>query len=221
MKYTRSFLLLLIIVLSASVFAAELETLVEDCDGCHGPQGVSGDSDMPTIAGQLATYLNASMKSYQNWGRPCIKSAYRHGDTTRPVTTMCKISESLSTDEIEALGKYYEAQEFIAAQQDFDTAQAADGANLHEQYCETCHKQGGSVAARGPRLAGQWAPYLRVAIGQALAGEHLVPRVMENRLLDFSADDIDALMNFYASQQAPDPAAGKSDPEPETKAEDR
>jgi len=221
MKFARSFLLLLIIVLSASVFAAELETLVEDCDGCHGPQGVSSDSDMPTIAGQLARYLNASMKSYQNWGRPCIKSAYRHGDTSRPVTTMCKVSEGLSTDEIEALGQYYEAQEFIAAKQDFDAAKATAGAALHEQHCETCHKQGGSVPARGPRLAGQWAPYLRVAIRQALGGEHLVPRAMEDRLLDFSADDIDALMNFYASQQAPDSATSNSSPESESKVEDR
>jgi len=220
MRYAQSCLLLLIIALSGPVSSAELEALAEDCDGCHGPQGVSSDSDMPTIAGQLARYLNASMKSYQNWGRPCVKSAYRHGDTARPATNMCKIAEGLTVDEIEALGQYYEAQEFIAAEQVFDEAKAAAGATLHEEYCETCHKQGGSVAARGPRLAGQWAPYLRVAIRQALSGEHLVPPVMENRLLDFNADNINALMNFYASQQAPDPATSKSNPESETKVED-
>ena len=201
MKYAQICLLILVLILSFSVFSAEIETLAGDCDSCHGPQGVSSESDVPTIAGQTAAYIQATMRSYQIWGRPCIKSVYRHGDTSKRVTTMCKIAEGLDDQQIDALGQHYEAQKFVAARQDFDEAKAATGGDLHEIHCETCHAMGGTIAGRGPRLAGQWAPYLKAAIRYSSTGEHLVPRVMEKRLNDFSAEEIDALVNFYASQQ--------------------
>lgn len=194
-------LLMLLLTLPMAVAAAELAELTGECDSCHGPQGVSSDSDVPTIAGQLSKYIGATLRSYQVWGRPCIKSAYRHGDTSKPETTMCKVSEVLADDEIEALGKHYEALKFVSAQQEFDAALADTGGDLHEIHCETCHAMGGSIPGRGPRLAGQWATYLRTAIRQSSSGEHLVPSVMEKRLNDFSAEEIDALVNFYASQQ--------------------
>jgi sulfide dehydrogenase cytochrome subunit len=201
MKYAQICVLILVLILSFSVFSAEIETLAGGCDSCHGPQGVSSESDVPTIAGQLASYSDATMKSYQIWGRPCIKSAYRHGDTSKPVTTMCAIAEGLDEQQIEALGQHYAAQKFVAARQDFDMEKASAGGDLHEIHCETCHAMGGSIAGRGPILAGQWAPYLKVAVRHSSTGEHLVPRAMENRLNKFSAEEIDALLNFYASQQ--------------------
>ena len=201
MKYARSCWLMMVLIWPVSVFSAELEALAQACDSCHGPQGNSSENDVPTIAGQLSSYLQATMQSYQVRGRPCIKSAYRHGDTSQPVTTMCKLSQGMADSEIEAVSQYYAAQEFVAAQQDFDEAKAAAGGDLHEIHCETCHAMGGSIAGRGPRLAGQWAHYLKAALRHASGGEHLVPPVMEKRLNDFSAEEIDALVNFYASQQ--------------------
>jgi len=201
MNQVKIHLLWLMLALPLTVNAAERGELAEACDSCHGPQGVSSDNDVPTIAGQLSSYINKNLKSYRVWGRPCVKSAYRHGDTAKPETTMCKISKGLSDDEIEALSKYYEAQKFVPAPQDFDPAKASVGGDLHEIHCETCHTMGGSIAGRGPRLAGQWAAYLRQAIKHSSTGEHLVPGVMEKRLNDFTDEDIDALVNFYASQQ--------------------
>jgi len=179
MNQVKIHLLWLMLALPLTVNAAERGELAEACDSCHGPQGVSSDNDVPTIAGQL----------------------YRHGDTAKPETTMCNISKALSDDDIEALSKYYEAQKFVPAPQDFDPAKASVGGDLHEIHCETCHTMGGSIAGRGPRLAGQWAAYLRQAIKHSSTGEHLVPGVMEKRLNDFTDEDIDALVNFYASQQ--------------------
>ncbi len=201
MKFAQNGLLMLMLISPVSFLSAEFEALTENCDGCHGPQGVSSESDVPTIAGQLAGYTNATMKSYQIWGRPCIKCTYRFGDTSRPETTMCKIAEGLDDQQIEALGQHYQAQKFVAARQEFEEAKASAGGDLHEIHCETCHAMGGSLAGRGPRLAGQWAPYLQAAIRQASTGEHLVPPIMEKRLNDFSSEEIDALVNFYASQQ--------------------
>ena len=201
MKHVHILLIFIIFLFPMSGVATELNELTENCDACHGPQGVSSEKDVPTIAGQLATYIDATMKSYQIWGRPCIKSAYRHGDTSKPVTTMCAIAEGLDEQQIEDLGQHYAAQKFVAARQDFDAEKASAGGDLHEIHCETCHAMGGSIAGRGPILAGQWAPYLKVAVRHSSTGEHLVPRAMENRLNKFSAEEIDALINFYASQQ--------------------
>jgi sulfide dehydrogenase cytochrome subunit len=203
MKYARLSLLFLLFSLSGQAASQDAETLVAGCNECHGQLGVSIRNDVPTIAGQPSAYISAALRAYQQWARPCIKTSYSKSDSSRPATDMCKISEELAHDEIDALGKYYGAQTFIAAKQPFDMQMAEVGSDLHEIHCETCHAMGGSIAARGPILAGQWAPYLRTAIAQALSGEHMVPPVMEDRLIEFSAPDIEALVNFYASQQQP------------------
>jgi len=60
---------------------------------------------------------------------------------------------------------------------------------------------GGKTAGRAPRLAGQWVPYLKSTLKYIPTGEHLVPPMMERKITDFSAEEINALMNYYASQQ--------------------
>ncbi len=146
-------------------------------------------------------YIQDSLESYQVWGRPCIKSLYRHGDTSRPKTDMCKIADGLSTEDIAALSAHYSALPFVPAKQEFDASEISSGAALHEENCENCHKQGGSVAGRGPRLAGQWAPYLKAQLSLVPTGEHLVPGSMERAITKFSDEELSALINFYASQQ--------------------
>ena len=199
----RAHICLLVMALSLPLPAigSDLDALTAECDSCHGLRGASTDSDVPIIGGQASKYIADSLALYQDWGRPCIKSAYRHGDTSRPVTTMCKITADMGFDDMEALGQYYAGQEFVAAKQDFDQAKAATGAILHEKHCFSCHPESGNIAGRGPILAGQWASYLKTAVGQALSGEHLVPPLMERQFVNFGAEEIDALVNFYASQQ--------------------
>ena len=201
MKLFQTCLILLALAFQGAVSGADLATLTKGCDGCHGPEGVSTDSDIPSIAGQSPEYLTAALRSFQEWGRPCKTSAYRHGDTSRAATKMCKLAASLSEDEVQALGEHYGAMKFTAAKQDFDAAKAAAGRQLHQNHCESCHIEGGSASGRGPILAGQWVPYLKVAAAQALTGEHLVPPLMEKQLTDFTEEEMNALMNFYASQQ--------------------
>jgi len=156
---------------------------------------------MPTIGGQSPDYIDDTLHSFQVWSRPCVKSLYRSGDTSRPKTDMCKITSGLSDEDITALSNHYGGLPFVPARQEFDASQVAAGAALHEQSCESCHEQGGSVAGRGPRLAGQWLPYMRSTLKYVPTGEHQVPPMMERGLGKFSSEEIDALMNYYASQQ--------------------
>jgi sulfide dehydrogenase cytochrome subunit len=187
--------------ISGAAAAADLAGLLAQCQDCHGPGGNSIHEDVPTIAGQNAAFIDKTLRSYQVWGRPCIKSAYRHGDTTRPRTDMCQIAEGLTGEEIKAAAEHFAAQPFKPAAQAFDAALAARGEALHAEHCELCHEQGGTRADRGPRLAGQWLPYLRKSLNFVPTGEHLVPPAMESVITDLSPEDIDALMNYYASRQ--------------------
>jgi len=192
---------ILTLVLSAPCFSAGVPAAAADCDDCHGPGGVSPYSDIPSIGGQSQKYLIDSLGAFKQRERPCAKSEYRSGETSRPATTMCEIAAGLSREDVDQLADYYGEMEFVAAKQAFDPALAKTGADLHAQNCQSCHPKGGRIPARGPILAGQWMPYLRVAIGQSKGGEHLVPPYMERLLSDFSEAEIDALLNFYASEQ--------------------
>jgi cytochrome c553 len=176
-----------------------LDELVVECGDCHGAGGVSAHEDVPTIAGQIASFLEKALRTYRESGRPCIKSSYRAGDTTRPKTDMCQVAKGLSDEDMRALAGHYSAQPFQAAPQPFDAALAGTGAALHEEYCDGCHGDGGSLAARGPRLAGQWVTYLKTSLRFVPTGEHLVPPAMENAVIDLAPQEIDALMHFYAS----------------------
>jgi cytochrome c553 len=180
---------------------AGVDELTALCVDCHGPAGVSAHEDVPTIAGQSASYLAKTLRNYQIWGRPCIKSEYRAGDTSRPKTDMCKISGGLTGEDITALSEHYSSLPFRPANQEFDASLVAVGAALHEEHCEKCHGEGGRHADSAPVLAGQWIPYLRTSLKYVPTGEHLVPPLMERTVADMARDEIEALMNFYASRQ--------------------
>ena len=190
-----------ILAWSATAAGAGFDELLAICGDCHGPEGVSAHADVPTIAGQSPAFLKKALRTYQVWGRPCIKSDYRSGDTTRERTDMCQVAEGLTSEDISALADHYSQLPFQPAEQAFDPAQAERGAARHAEHCEQCHEGGGTKADAAPILAGQWTPYLRTSLRFVPTGEHLVPPLMERTVSDISKEDIDALMNYYASRQ--------------------
>jgi sulfide dehydrogenase cytochrome subunit len=193
---------LLAALVATSTHAANTDALVKDCDDCHGRNGVSEHTDVPTIAGVSPGILGDYLLSYKDESRPCPKSKYRQGDTGRPETDMCTIAGKLSEADIEAIAKYYSAKPFVAAKQEFDAAKAGAGKKLHARDCEKCHTGNGRDAdADAAILAGQWMPYLQQAMENFTSGERPMPKKMKEKVSKLNGDEIDALIHFYGSLQ--------------------
>lgn len=190
------------LMLVPGLASADLDALMADCNGCHGDNGVSQWSDVPTIAG-LAEFVHAdALYIYQDEARPCAESEYRQGDTSRPATTMCAIAAELSEDDIDALAAAYAELPYVSAKQDFDAAKAAAGEAIHSKACDRCHSDAGMNADdEAGMLGGQQMGYLRTSFAQYADGSREQPGKMKDALDALSADDIEALVHFYGSQQ--------------------
>lgn len=195
--------LLFAAMLSSPAVWSAVEDISDECDACHGQDGVSQRSDVPTIAGMSDFVLSEAMFIYRDRERPCRESEYRHGETERPPTTMCDVAQDLDDGEIEAIAKHYAAQAFVPAKQDFDPAKAEVGARIHREKCDKCHTDGGSNPEDDAGLiAGQWTPYLEQAFADYQSGDReVLDEKMQEKLDELDAGMIDALIHYYASQQ--------------------
>lgn len=195
-------IVIVLFLLGASATAADLDALTAVCDDCHGADGVSEWSDMPTIAGIDAFVHSEALYTYRDQARPCVDSDYRRGDTSRAATSMCELTQDLSDEQIEALAEHYAALEFVPAAQEFDADLASAGKAAHDAECELCHTDGGSNPAdESSILAGQWMGYLEQSFTEYRGGERDQPPRMQQAIDQLSDDDVKALLHYYASQQ--------------------
>ena len=158
--------------------------------------------DVPTIAGIDAFVHSDALWVYQDGARPCAKGPYRQGDTSRPETDMCEVAAQLDDDQIEAIADHYAALPFVPATQAFDADLAKAGQAIHDSDCRRCHTDGGSNPDdEASILAGQWMGYLQATFAQYASGAREQPEKMKEKMDALSADDVNALIHYYASQQ--------------------
>jgi len=182
--------------------AQDLAATIDNCNGCHGKDGVSQWDDVPTIAGIDAFTHSDALFVYRDEERACPESKYRMGDTSRAPTTMCAVAAGLGDDDIEAVADHYAALPFVPAVQEFDAALAETGAAIHNSECDRCHSEGGSSAEdEASIIAGQRMGYLRMAFAQYASGERPQDKKMKEKMDPLSSDDVEALLHYYASQQ--------------------
>ena len=203
MKRLISIAISLTLGLFASVsLAGDLESIVADCNGCHGDDGVSQWTDVPTIAGVPEFVHSDALYIFRDGDRPCTETEYKQGDTSKPATTMCDVTADLGDDMIDEVAAYYAGLTFVPAKQDFDADLAAAGKAVHDAECDRCHSEGGSNPEdEAGILAGQWMGYLNDTFAEYRAGERDQPKKMEEKLNALSDDDVKALVHYYASQQ--------------------
>jgi len=202
MKRQFTFIFSVLMLGLSGIASADVDAMMQDCNGCHGDNGVSQSSDVPTIAG-LAEFVHIdALFIYQDEARPCAESKYRQGDTSRAAATMCALAADLGEADIEAIAAAYAALPYVKATQDFDAALAATGKGLHDDQCDRCHSEAGTLADdEAGMLGGQQMGYLRNMFAQYADGSREQPKKMKEKMDALSADDVEALVHYYGSVQ--------------------
>jgi len=188
-------------LLPALALAAADPKVVEGCEDCHGANGVTTAQDVPTIAGVSATVQKDALNAYKAKKRPCPKVTHKRGDTKRE-GDMCAVAKDLSDAQIADLAAYFAGKKFVAMKQPVDAAKAAAGKAIHERDCKKCHSAGGSDPADDAGiLAGQPLTWMKSALADFKKGALDQPKNMKSATAKLSDADIEALANYYASEQ--------------------
>jgi len=186
--------------LAPGAWAADINKVVEGCAACHGKEGVSTESDVPTIAGASKDYLDSALMDYKNKARPCPETKVREGAKKGEKSDMCQHAKELSEGDIKQVAGYYAGKKFVSAKQKFDAALVKKGKDIHDTSCDKCHSEGGRVANDDSGiLAGQWMPYLQQQMDDMKSGKRKAPKKMKPKLDDLDKASIDALLNYYGS----------------------
>lgn len=186
------------LLLGASAAGADTAKLVKECNECHGKDGNSTDSKVPSIAGFSTDSVNDMMMEFKEGDRKGLKYTPENGDET----DMNKIAEQLSDADIKAVSDYYAGKKFIPHKQDFDAKLAKKGKKVHDKLCEKCHSDGGSNGDDDSAiLAGQWRDYLEKQFDLVEAGERKIPRKMKKKFKKIKDGQHEQLIEYYVSQQ--------------------
>ncbi len=201
-RYTGSILMAgcLLFGLAGTASAADVNKLVEGCADCHGKNGASTESDVPIIGGYSVEFLTDNLKAYKSKDRDCPETKFRSGAKKGTKFDMCQVVKDMSDADIKEIAQYFSKQKFVRAKQKFDPVLAKKGKEVHDEYCEKCHSQGGTVADDDAGMpAGQWMPYLRRAFDEFYSGKRPIAKKMKAKLDEINKADLDALINFYGS----------------------
>ena len=201
MFYPKQLLLVVITtcLVSFSLAQANEATLVkEKCGTCHGDDGNSTDSKVPSIAGFSLDSLEETLSMYKSDDRPSEKYTPDGGKET----DMNEIAKNLSEADTKTIITFLASQKFKPVKQKFDAALAKQGKKIHKKKCEKCHSDNGANSEDDAAiLAGQHRSYLEMQFKLIASDKRDMPRKMKKRFKKLSDSDHKALIEFYISQQ--------------------
>lgn len=168
------------------------------CIGCHGIPGYQASfpevHKVPKISGQNAKYIASALE------------AYRKGERKHP--TMRNVAASLSDKDIADLAVFYAGHTTGRAADVPDTPAATPSAQVAELLkkgnCASCHGENMNkpIDPTYPKLAGQHADYLGVALKSYQAKGHAVGRgnaIMGGMVQAFTPAELKVLGQYIAS----------------------
>ncbi len=171
-----------------AVVSADAEVLSLNCNGCHGPEGVSAGVSIPSIAGLDFRYFMRTMLKF------------RKGE--RASTIMDRIARGYKISELRMISKYFAALEWGNFAADLDGDKVRRGQKIHDELCEECHEKNGRHQDKDiPRVSGQAPDYLYLQMLDYHAGMRAMPQPdkMKERLETLEIEDLEALRHFYGS----------------------
>jgi cytochrome c553 len=158
------------------------EPLSANCGSCHGAQGISRETTIPSLAAQDALYLKNSIKAYR--------------DSVRIQEGMHKFLADLSDKDIEDIAAYYSVQTSRPAEESTVSMK-----KLAEK-CDRCHGPAiDNPMMITPKIDGQNKAYLIKAL-HAYRDNTRSSSPMHKMSLPYSEAMIEGIASWYASQPA-------------------
>lgn len=190
------------------VTVADEIALVASCGSCHGSNGVSANPNTPFIAGLSATYLESAMR------------AYLIGDRKHEI--MRQAVFDLEVNERQDLAEHFAqlkttwkgGAENGKTSTKHPNPKAMRAGQTLSKPCAGCHgKDGNSIRAGVPSLAGLQPAYFIPALKAYLTGKRRGAAIMKNFKLSLSQQDINNLAAYFSVQQRlRSPLGGKLNP---------
>jgi len=157
MRFLRQLLLTCFMMLAlvsagaASCWSAALEQRLPMCLACHGENGTSVNTEVPSLGAQAAPYLEIQL--------------YLFREGMRPVEVMNEAMKGIGDDELGKLAGLLSALPPPAATEPNDPARMEHArALVHQHRCDFCHNSDLSGRENVPRIAGQREDYLLKAM---------------------------------------------------------
>ena len=127
---------------------AAVRAKAQVCFSCHGPNGNSPSPEYPILAGQSWRYLYIQLRDFKE-GR-------------RKDPMMSPLAESLTRDDMIALGNFFAAQKPLPLGFKADGARVEAGRKISDAVlCPMCHLGGFVGQNEIPRVAGQYPQYVK------------------------------------------------------------
>src|SRR4051812_32391088 len=171
-------------------FAADIAAGMQKaqvCVACHGPEGVSANPTVPSLAGQPAQFTATQLLMFR--------------EGKRKDAQMSPFAANLTNTDLNNLAAYFAAQKLPAPASTLDAAAAESGAKLVKQLnCVQCH--GATLAGQQhiPRLAGQQREYLKAQLRGFKAQTRFdMDGQMTSAAQPLSDADIDLVANYLAA----------------------
>ena len=101
---------ILALMVTGSVNGQDIQALIDECEACHGPRGVSTEDDIPSLAGWDPDKLVDALEQFYYYERHCPTTSYRYGDRPKVPMNMCNVANTLSAADQQAIAKHFASQ---------------------------------------------------------------------------------------------------------------
>ena len=106
-RFQRMIFAAALLIAAGPVLGGDVKVLISECESCHGPNGVSDQSDIPSLAGKKAGEIEEALDAFYYYERHCTTTTYRHGDRPKTPLSMCNVSNTLSKEDKKAIAEYF------------------------------------------------------------------------------------------------------------------
>ena len=108
---TGFILTIVLMALAAPAKAQNLQSLIAECEDCHGPGGVSTQADVPSLAERKPQMLIDALEQFYYYERHCTTTTYRRGEREKVPINMCSVANTLSVQDRQAIADYFASKQ--------------------------------------------------------------------------------------------------------------